>query len=118
MAAVRKLERRVTKEKKAKLTKKQREQQNELQSREKALADKAEAFKKEQEELNAYRRKMVMENVTSFGLNTAELNAFVSALDGFQQKTDLAVAIVNAAKTAGGVDMGQLQTKLVRLGFL
>lgn len=118
MAAARKLERKVDKAKKVRLTKQQREQKEQLSAMEKALAEKAAAFKKEQDELNAARRKYVMDNVTAFGLSTPELNAFVSALDGFPAKTDLAVAIMHAAESKGDVDMNQFHTKLVRLGFI
>lgn len=102
---------------KVRLTRQQKAQQKELADRQKAIEEKAQGLQKEQDELNAMRRKMVMENVTSFGLNKDELDAFVSALDGFPHKQDLLVAILNAAKSTTKVDMTQFSTKLVRLGF-
>ena len=117
MAARRQLQRKVEKQQKIQLTRKQKAQRAEIVTREKALAEKAESFKKEQEELNQLRRKAIMEGVTAFALDTKELDAFVSALDGFQQKNDLATAIMNAAASAGGINMGNFNTKLVRLGF-
>lgn len=116
MAASRQ-QRKVEKKQKVSLTLQQKAQQKELAEREKAFTDKAQDLQKEQEELNAMRRKMVMDNVTSFGLNKDELDAFVSGLDGFTPKQDLLIAIVNAAKSVGKVDMTQFTTKLVRLGF-
>jgi len=105
--------RKVEKKHKTRLT----EQQKELADREKAITIKAESLQKEQQELFELRRKMVMQNVNSFGFNKDELDAFVSALDGFKSKQDLAVALVNAAQSAGKADMAQFTTKLIRLGF-
>lgn len=116
MAASRQ-QRKVEKQTKKRLTKEQKAQQNELLAREKALAEKAESYRKDQDELNTMRRNMVMQNITSFGFNKDELDAFVSGLDGFTHKQDLLVAIVNAATSTGKVDMTQFTTKLVRLGF-
>lgn len=110
-------QRNVDKKKAVRLTRQQKAQQKAITDRQKAFDEKAKSLQKEQEELNAMRRKMVMENVTSFGLNKDELDAFVSALDGFTPKQDLLIAIINAATSAGKVDMNQFNTKLVRLGF-
>lgn len=116
MAASRQ-QRKVEKKQKIRLTKEQKAQREEILSREKALKEKAEAFYKEQEELNALRRKAVMEGVKAFSFDVNELDAFVSGLDNFPGKHDLAIAISNAAQTKG-VNMANFNTKLTRLGFL
>lgn len=106
------------KKKKVVLTKEQKKTQNEIISREKLLKEKQEELQKEAEALDALRRSTVMANVHSFSLNKLELDAFVSALDNFPGKRDLAQAIFNAAQTLGVTELGQLNTKLVRLGFV
>jgi hypothetical protein len=106
------------KKKVVKLSRQQKKQQAEIAARENAFKEKQEALQKEGAELEALRRKNVMENISSFGLFKPELDAFVSALDGWPGKNDLAQAIINAAQTAGQADMQQLLTKLVRLGFV
>ncbi len=103
--------------KKTRLTRDQKLAREEIAHREASLKNKQEELQKEAAELDAMRRDMVMKNVTSFGLSTAELDAFVSALDGWPNKIELARAIYNAAATAGTADLGQLNTKLIRLGF-
>jgi hypothetical protein len=106
------------KKKVVKLSTQQKKQQAEILALEKAFKDKQDALQKDAAELEALRRKSIMENVNSFGLFAPELDAFVSALDGWPGKNDLAKAIINAAQTAGQADMQQLATKLVRLGFI
>lgn len=111
-------QRKVEKKTAARLTKEQRRQQAELQAQEKELENAANAYKEKSDAVNALRRKLVMDGVKSFGLSTAELDAFVSGLDGFAQKTDLARAIIGAAASSKTVDMQSFHTKLVRLGFV
>jgi len=107
-----------TKKATQKLTKEQRKLQDDIKRRAEALQAKQTDISKETEELFKLRRNALMQNVSRFGFSKEELDAFVSALDGFKQNHDLAVALINAAKSSGKVDMQQFEAKLIRLGFV
>lgn len=96
-----------------------------LQAEQQAIKKKAEAVKqkqelaaKEEQELIDMQRASLMKNTKSFGFDEHELNAFVSGLDGVKNKKDIAIAVINAAQTAGKADVNQIQLKLMRLGFI
>ncbi len=102
---------------KLKLSKAQEQVKKDIAEREARLRAKQEEVLKEGEELSMLKRKTIMETVTSFNLQAAELDAFVSAFDGILQRGEIALAILNAAASKK-VDMGGFQVKLARMGIL